>query len=160
MEEAFLRFPHLSERIFDSVTDKSLTNCKRVSKSWNVYLDAQKFLKTRIIKSMLIKSMTFIRFTCPMCLDDFVGEKSVETHTMFNHITLRHYVTIERCEMWVEKGILVEEMFYKCPMWDGVTSTMCNIPFNEETEWKEVKQHITSRHVESDGDIFEDFLKI
>ena len=128
MEEAFLRFPHLSERIFDSVDNKSLSNCKGVSKSWYDYLDAQKFLETRIIKSILIKSMTFKRFTFP--------------------------------RMWYDAGILVKETFYKCPMWDRGTSTMCKTQFKERTEWKEVKQHITSRHVESDGNIFEDFLKI
>ena len=161
MEEAFLRFPHLSERIFDSVDDKSLTDCKVVSKSWHVYLDAQKFLETRIIKSMLIKWMTFKRFRCPICNVDFVGPKSVETYTLLHHIQMDHYFTIERYEMMVEKGFfeIIEETFYKCPMWDGGTSTMCNIPFKEKTKWKEVKQHITSRHVESDGN-FKMFLQI
>ena len=53
MEQAFLRFPHLSEAIFDSLDDKSLFGCKEVSKYWYVYLDVQKFLETRIIKSYI-----------------------------------------------------------------------------------------------------------
>ena len=52
MEEAFLRFPHLSENIFESLDNKSLADCKEVSKSWYFYLDTQKFLRTRIIKNV------------------------------------------------------------------------------------------------------------
>ena len=57
MEEAFLRFPHLSENIFDSLDNKSLADCKEVSKSWYFYLDMQKFLQTRIIKANKIKKV-------------------------------------------------------------------------------------------------------
>ena len=57
MEEAFLRFPHLSESIFDSLDNKSLADCKDVSKSWYFYLDTQKFLQTRIIKANKIKNV-------------------------------------------------------------------------------------------------------
>ena len=55
MEQAFLRFPHLSENIFDSLDNKSLADCKEVSKSWYFYLDVQKFLQPRIIKANKIK---------------------------------------------------------------------------------------------------------
>ena len=55
MEEAFLRFPHLSETIFDLLDNKSLAASKEVSKSWYFYLDSQKFLQTRIIKANKIK---------------------------------------------------------------------------------------------------------
>ena len=48
MEEVLLRFPHLSENIFDSLDNKSLADCKEVSKSWYFYLDGQKFLQLRI----------------------------------------------------------------------------------------------------------------
>ena len=52
MEQAFLRFPHLSENIFDSLDNKSLVDSKEVSKSWYFYLDTQKFLQIRIIKNV------------------------------------------------------------------------------------------------------------
>ena len=48
MEEVLLRFPHLSENIFNSLDNKSLADCKEVSKSWYFYLDGQKFLQLRI----------------------------------------------------------------------------------------------------------------
>ena len=51
MEVTFLRFPHLSEAIFDSLENKCLAACKEVSESWYVYLGAQKFLETRITKA-------------------------------------------------------------------------------------------------------------
>ena len=48
MEEILLRFPHLSENIFNSLDNKSLADCKEVSKSWYFYLHGQKFLQLRI----------------------------------------------------------------------------------------------------------------
>jgi hypothetical protein len=53
MEQAFSRFPHLSEAIFNSLDDKSLAGCKEASRYWYVYLDVQKFLETRIIKAYI-----------------------------------------------------------------------------------------------------------
>ena len=55
MQEVFLRFPHLSEIIFDSLDNKSLANSKEVSKSWYFYLDTQKFQQPRIIKANIKK---------------------------------------------------------------------------------------------------------
>ena len=55
MEQAFLRFPHLSENIFDLLDNKSLADCKEVSKAWYFYLDVQTFLQPRIIKANKIK---------------------------------------------------------------------------------------------------------
>ena len=55
MEQAFLRFPHLSENIFDLLDNKSLAHCKEVSKVWYSYLDVQTFLQPRILKANKIK---------------------------------------------------------------------------------------------------------
>ena len=49
MEEVNLRFQHLSEQIFSCLDNESLINCQEVSRSWNIYLDRQKFLQARII---------------------------------------------------------------------------------------------------------------
>ena len=50
MDEVFLRFPHLSENIFDSLNSESLAKSKEVCISWYQYLDDQKFLQTRANK--------------------------------------------------------------------------------------------------------------
>ena len=50
MEEVFLRFPHLSETIFDSLNSEYLAKSKEVCRSWYQYLDEQKFLHTRADK--------------------------------------------------------------------------------------------------------------
>ena len=77
MEQAFLRFPHLSENIFDSLDNKSLADCKEVSKSWYFYLDAQKFLQPRIIKANKIKYIEKANLVKPIstyvlaCFDPF-----------------------------------------------------------------------------------------
>ena len=50
MEEVFLRFPHLSEDIFNALDNKNLAICKEVSKVWYNYLHDQKFVKERRVK--------------------------------------------------------------------------------------------------------------
>ena len=55
MEKLFLIFPHLSEMIFDNLNDDSLANCKKVSRSWSIYLRQQKFVLIRIIKKTVKK---------------------------------------------------------------------------------------------------------
>ena len=58
MEEVFLRFPHLSEDIFNALDNKSLASCKEVSKVWYNYLHDQKFVRerrVRVIQEMIEK---------------------------------------------------------------------------------------------------------
>ena len=53
MEEVLLRFPHLSENIYDSLNHQSLAKCREVSNKWQAFLDKQKFLQIRVIKATL-----------------------------------------------------------------------------------------------------------
>ena len=50
METITLRFPHLSEMIFDHLDCQSLANCNIVSNTWSIYIGEQKFYAIRIIK--------------------------------------------------------------------------------------------------------------
>ena len=56
MEEVFARFPHISDMIFDQLTNLNLAKCKRISKSWCNYLDNHKILYIRIIKQNIKSS--------------------------------------------------------------------------------------------------------
>ena len=49
MEEVNLRFQHISEQIFGCLDNESLANCQEVCRSWNNFLDSQKFLHARVI---------------------------------------------------------------------------------------------------------------
>ena len=51
MEEIALRFSHLSENVFNSLDNKSISKCRKVSRFWHHYLDTQKFVHIRMIKS-------------------------------------------------------------------------------------------------------------
>ena len=58
MKEVFLRFPHLSEDIFNALDNKTFAICKEVSEVWYNYLDDQKFVqerRVRMIKKMIKK---------------------------------------------------------------------------------------------------------
>ena len=48
MEEAFLRFPHLPEKIFKKLDSKSLTNSRMVGISWKNFIDETLRRKTPI----------------------------------------------------------------------------------------------------------------
>ena len=50
MEDLIMRFPHLAEKIFDSLENKSLTTCQEVSKSWNNFVCKKKFFLIRVIE--------------------------------------------------------------------------------------------------------------
>ena len=51
MEQIFLRFPHLAEGIFEKLNNKTLANCKVVSRSWKVSIDDFKFTWIRALKN-------------------------------------------------------------------------------------------------------------
>ena len=58
MEELFLRFPHLSESIFNALDNKTFVICKEVSTVWYDYLDDKKFVQERrvgMIKKLIKK---------------------------------------------------------------------------------------------------------
>ena len=50
MEEVFLRFPHLSEDIFNHLDIETLANCEEASKVWFAHLDDQNFLRLRRVE--------------------------------------------------------------------------------------------------------------
>ena len=55
MDNICIRFSHLSEKIFDSLDNESLIDCKTTSRFWFNYLDGQKFVEVRIIKATVEK---------------------------------------------------------------------------------------------------------
>ena len=56
MEEVFLRFPHLSEDIFNALDNKTFATCKEVSELWYNCLDEEKFVQERRVE--IIKKVT------------------------------------------------------------------------------------------------------
>ena len=53
MNEINVRFSHLAENIFDKLDDKTLAKCRFVSKKWQAYIDNQKTLNVRKIKTIV-----------------------------------------------------------------------------------------------------------
>ena len=53
MEEIFLRFPHIGEKIMDQLDNTNLTNCRLVDLFWRKSIDNQKLLWMRIIYESL-----------------------------------------------------------------------------------------------------------
>ena len=53
MEEIFLRFSHLSEKIFKLLDNRNLEKCMEVSRIWSSHLKVQKFVQIRTIKTIV-----------------------------------------------------------------------------------------------------------
>ena len=62
MEVLILRFPHLSENIFDQLNDENLAKCSEASKTWNNYFLKQKFFHCRKIKRRIEENQVFGKF--------------------------------------------------------------------------------------------------
>ena len=50
MEEVLLRFVRLGEDIFDSLDNKNLVKCRKITRTWNSFIEDQKFAWVRIIE--------------------------------------------------------------------------------------------------------------
>ena len=50
LDVMILRFPQIAEKVFGELDDKTMTNCKEVSRPWNVFLDEKKVQWFRILQ--------------------------------------------------------------------------------------------------------------
>ena len=51
MEEVLQRFGHIGDQIFEEFDSQTLSNCKLVGRSWNLFLDQGKVRPFRIIQA-------------------------------------------------------------------------------------------------------------
>ena len=58
MEDIFSKFSHLGEQIFVILNNESIEKSKKVTRSWNMYLEEQKFLEIRRIEATVEKFHT------------------------------------------------------------------------------------------------------
>ena len=56
MEEAFLRFPHLSEQIFQKLNNKNLNKCRKIGRVWQRYIDFENLPWHRILAENPLKN--------------------------------------------------------------------------------------------------------
>ena len=52
MEEVLLRFPHIGKKIFEELDNERLMKCREVNESWRGFIDGEKIVPFRIIKSL------------------------------------------------------------------------------------------------------------
>ena len=55
MEEVLLRFPHLGQNIFKSLTNEDLVQCREICQMWKDFIDVEKFFAIRRIRAFFIK---------------------------------------------------------------------------------------------------------
>ena len=53
MEEILLRFPHIGDQVFKQLDNEDLTKCRKISPSWNEFIDNQKLPWIRMMKKYL-----------------------------------------------------------------------------------------------------------
>ena len=54
LDVMILRFPQIAEKVFGELDDKTMTNCKEVSRPWNVFLDEEKVQWFRILQKYVV----------------------------------------------------------------------------------------------------------
>ena len=59
LETISVRFPHLSEAIFGELDSPSLVSCREWNQIWKRYIDNNKILYTRIVRTKTIKADSF-----------------------------------------------------------------------------------------------------
>ena len=79
MEEVLMRFSHLGQDIFDSLNNENLIKCRKINKSWKIFIDNEKFSSKRIIKSFFKKSTKNFEITLK-------GATSQDAKCMANNI--------------------------------------------------------------------------
>ena len=62
MDVLILRFPHLSENIFDQLDDQDLAKCREACKTWQNYVAKQKFFHCRKIQKKIENNQNFGEF--------------------------------------------------------------------------------------------------
>ena len=55
MEEVLLRFSHLGQNIFESLTNDDLAKSREICQMWKLFIDSEKFFVTRKIQTFFIK---------------------------------------------------------------------------------------------------------
>ena len=48
MEDMIWKFPHIGEQIFKKLGNKNLAKCKKVGKTWGLFISNQKFYQQRV----------------------------------------------------------------------------------------------------------------
>mgnify|MGYP001157521576 CR=1 FL=1 len=61
MEEVLLRFCHIGKQIFEELDKGSLTKCREVNESWRGFIDVEKIVPFRIIKSLTNVPDTYLK---------------------------------------------------------------------------------------------------
>ena len=61
MEEVLLRFCHIGKQIFEELDNGSLTKCREVNESWRGFIDVEKIVPFRIIKSFTNVPDTYLK---------------------------------------------------------------------------------------------------
>ena len=61
MEEVLLRFHQIGKKIFEELDNQSLAKCREVNESWGLFIDGEKTIPFRIIKSLTDVPDTYLK---------------------------------------------------------------------------------------------------
>ena len=104
MENLFVRFPHLSEQIFESIDNKCLANAREVSRSWCNYLNHQKLFLVRLTCFMKkdlkdFHNETYLslkRFKLTKSWESVFDKGNAETIIEFSRTFVKFYTMVRR----------------------------------------------------------------
>ena len=82
MEDFIFRFPHIAEKIFEQLDNKSLTNCREVTKSWQNFINEINLIWIRIVNipTILSDGDTYLHLAAQTGQTEMLGEILAEEH--------------------------------------------------------------------------------
>jgi hypothetical protein len=78
MEEILMRFPHIGEKFFEELDNKSLAKCRQADRSWKTFIDDQKFPWIRKIRFCSLDSKEPLKKILKQTKLDIVKELAEE----------------------------------------------------------------------------------
>jgi hypothetical protein len=147
MEEVFLRFGHLAQDIFGSLTNKDLVQSREVNRMWKHFIDVEKILQIRRIQNFVKPAIGLKKLLQRSTVEEI--KEMTSTIQKFQEIC---NFGNQFQEMWksfaymfppIEVALIEDDRivlklrFFKCPL------TSCNDSYREKSE---VELHITDHH--------------
>ena len=82
MEDFIFRFPHIAEKIFEQLDNKSLTNCREVTKSWQNFINEINLIWIRIVNipTILSDGDTYLHLAAQTGQTEMFGEILADEH--------------------------------------------------------------------------------
>ena len=108
MEEVLLRFPHIGKQMFEELDNGSLIKCQEVNESWRGFIDGEKIVPFRIIKSLTNVPDTYLKKNFGKADLDSVTELVKNTQNVYSEVHCEQLKFSVRSERRFDRVLYIE----------------------------------------------------